>query len=195
MSHRSRDTLFTAPIHARVHHRIARIVMATLVATLAACTTTDPNPDGLDTASAGKTDGARRRTTSARCFLSYGSDHCDAGLCPSIIVDQVSPVVDGYPTFVAALGAPSLPYAGTAAASPQALSSGGSSKTNGYYTLGIHDNAGGSLSISSEAEVSLSRLAANGYVDAGDLRAKVSYFEYQGQSYNNLELLCYLTAN
>ncbi len=174
----------------------SRLLLA-LSAVLAACTTT---PSDRSDSPAAQTSSAEAVAQAAlvattHCMLEYIDDRCPGGTCPSVIVGRLD-LSDGgdYPAFIEDLGTPDLPYAGFAAATAKWVGTG-PLHDDGYFDLGIHDRDSSGLAISSEAEVSLGRLATDPDVEAGDLRAKVAPFAYHGQTYDSLEMLCYLTPN
>ena len=132
------------------------------------------------------------------CQLNYANvTTCPGNSCPTLTVDSFGQTTQGsYPSFQKTLGnasAQTMPYSASASATPKPAGlTGATLKTDGYFNLGILDNAGGQT-FTSQAEVSLSRLGKDpGDIEAGDLRATVPDFVYQGQTYNFLEVLCYI---
>jgi hypothetical protein len=181
-----------------MNHLAVTGLLFAMCASLGACTTAPSDSSrGPTTGMAGKADGVGSDGILAmsRCVLMYYSDQCGTGPCANAEIARIAQSSDGaYPALSQPVGTTDLPYWCYVATAPKWVGSGPLTD-DGYFDLEIHDREGTSLAIGSEAEVSLARLATDHYVEAGDLRAKVTPFSYQGQVFNNLELNCYLSAN
>lgn len=167
-----------------------RLLVASLLSIFAGCTDVDDGSESIAATQAaaaapGCDPGGALRT---RCNLSYYSNICPSGVCPSVTIDEVVVNSTAYPEFGHTFGTGAVPYVGFATSGPKYLGNGASSETDGWFHLILRD-PNGQLDVSTEAEIILPSVAGE-YVLAGDLRTKVAPFEYQGGSYNHLEALC-----